>query len=103
MNHHLIAARFNLNQAAEQLTAQAEQAKALATLMDPLIAGKDAQIPIEDLAKALQPLGLCIVHKSLVLNTLALLSTVEDADGLSGTEMRIMEERFSAALKGAAT
>jgi len=103
MIHHIRSAQLNLNQAAEQLTAQAEQAKALAILLAPLNAGTDVQIPIEDLAKALLPLGLCIVHKSLVLNTLALLSTTDDEDGLSGTEMRIMEDRFSAALKGAAT
>ena len=60
-------------------------------------------IPVEALAMALLPLGLCIVHSDVVYEALALVLTAEDKEGSSGELLRQLEARLTAALAGSAT
>jgi len=55
-------------------------------------------IPVEALATALLPLGLCIVHRDVVSEALGLVQTVEDEEGLSRDLLSQLEDRLIAAL-----
>jgi hypothetical protein len=59
-------------------------------------------IPVEALAMALLPLGLCIVHRDVVSEALGLVQTVEDEEGLSGDLLARLECKLTAALAGSA-
>ena len=59
-------------------------------------------IPVEALAMALLPLGLCIVHRDVVSEALGLVQTVEDEEGLSRDLLSQLEDRLIAALTGVA-
>ena len=57
-------------------------------------------IPVEALAMALLPLGLCIVHRDVVSEALGLVQTTDDADGLMDESLNQLEDRLIAALTG---
>jgi hypothetical protein len=59
-------------------------------------------IPVEALAMALLPLGLCIVHRDVVSDALGVVKTVEDKEGLSWDLLDQLEDRLIAALNGSA-
>jgi hypothetical protein len=59
-------------------------------------------IPVEALAMALLPLGLCILHRDVVSEALGLVQTMEDEEGLSADLLRHLEARLTAALAGSA-
>lgn len=60
-------------------------------------------VPVEALAMALLPLGLCILHRDVVSEALGLLQVVEDKEGLSGDLLRQLEDRLIAAMTGKAS
>lgn len=59
-------------------------------------------IPVEALAQALLPLGLCIVHRDVVSEALAVVQTADDDEGLVGDLLQQLEGRLMAALMGRA-
>jgi len=59
-------------------------------------------IPVEALAMALLPLGLCIVHRDVVSEALGLVQTTDDEEGLSRDLLDQLENRLTAALTGSA-
>jgi len=59
-------------------------------------------IPVEALAMALLPLGLCIVHRDVVSEALGVVKTVEDKEGLSWDLLDQIEDKLIAALNGSA-
>jgi len=60
-------------------------------------------IPVEALAMALLPLGLCIVHRDVVSEALGVVKTFEDKEGLSWDLLDQLEDRLIAALNGSAS
>jgi hypothetical protein len=59
-------------------------------------------IPVEALAMALLPLGLCIVHRDVVSEALAALQTMDDDEGLLRGLPDQIEVSLTAALTGSA-
>ena len=101
--NELKIARTNIANTAHQLQKQAAQCNAVAALLGTLIDGAGDAMPVEELAKALLPLDLCIVHRNVVRNALGIVRSSEDDEGLSGEELRVTIERLELALKGAAS
>jgi len=60
-------------------------------------------IPVESLAAALLPLGLCIVHRDVVSEALAVVQTTDDAEGLLSELLNQLEDKLIAALTGKAS
>ncbi len=89
--------------AAQEHQNLATQCNALAGLMKAMKRPSDEPMPVETLAKGLLPFGLCIVHRSAVLDALAIVEQTDDAEGLSGDDLRRLERRLNAALNGSAT
>lgn len=102
MNPHLHRAAENLGDAAHRHRQLADQSAALATLVRSI--GKDAHVPmpVEDLAQALLPLDLCIVHRASVQLLLGFLKTGDDSDGLSNSDIHTLIERLELSIKGRA-
>lgn len=98
--HSLNLARTNIVNTARELSNRAIQCQAVATLLGTLTDGAGETLPVEELAKALLPLGLCIVHQNVVSNALHLAKSADNTDGLSSDELRVTEQRLAAALKG---
>lgn len=96
----LTIARNNIVNTARELQTRATQCQAVAALLDTLAGGAGEPMPVEELAKALLPLGLCIVHQNVVSNALHLAKSADNTDGLSSDELRVTEQRLAAALKG---
>lgn len=101
--HGLNLARTNIVNTARELQTRATQCQAVAALLGTLTDGAGETLPVEELAKALLPLGLCIVHQNVVRNALGIVRSSEDDEGLSGEELRVTIERLELALKGAAS
>jgi len=81
----------------------ATQCDAQAGLIKSMKRPSDEPMPVETLAKGLLPFGLCIVHRNAVLDALAIVEQTNDAEGLSGDDLRRLERRLNAALNGSAT
>lgn len=98
--HGLNLARANIVNTARELSNRAAQCQAVATLLGTLTDGAGDAMPVEELAKALLPLDLCIVHRNVVSNALHLVKTTDYIDSLSREELAVTERRLVAALKG---
>ena len=96
----LTIARNNIVNTARELQTRATQCQAVATLLGTLTDGAGETLPVEELAKALLPLGLCIVHQNVVRYAMGIVQATDNADGLSSDELRVTVERLEAALKG---
>jgi len=94
MQHVQAAAREHQN--------LATQCNALAEIMGAIMRPSDEPMPVETLAKGLLPFGLCIVHRSAVLDALVIVEQTNDAEGLSGDDLRRLKRRLNAALNGSA-
>lgn len=96
----LTLARTNIVNTARELSNRAAQCRAVATLLETLTDGAGESLPVEELAKVLLPLGLCIVHQNVVRNALGIVLSTDDSEGLSSEEVRVTVERLESALKG---
>jgi hypothetical protein len=56
--------------------------------------------PIPELAKALHPLDLCLMHREAVKDCLTILQQTKDVDGLSAEGLAALEITLEKALKG---
>ena len=88
--------------AAEHYQRVADQCRALAALLHTLQPASESPMPVEMLAAALKPLGLCIVHRDAVSQALAIVEQTDSAEGLSGDSLRQLERSLKAALEGRA-
>lgn len=79
----------------------ANQCSAVSYLVDALKPNEET-FPAESLAKALQPLDLCLVHRNLLRQCLAIIEQTEDTEGFSGDELRRLMRGLNSALKGGA-
>lgn len=102
MNPHLHRAAEALGNAAHRHRQLADQSAALATLARSIGADADKPMPVEDLAQALLPLDLCIVHRESVRQLLEFLKTGDDSDGLSNSDIHTLIKRLELSLKGRA-
>lgn len=98
----LAIAQQSITAAAEHHRRLSNQCAALAGMIQAIKPQKDEPMPVESLAKALLPLGLCIVHRDLVRDCLTIVEQTEDAEGLSGDELRRLDRGLNSALKGGA-
>jgi hypothetical protein len=76
------------------------QCAAMAGLLDAMTKASDQPHPIVELAQALQPMGLCIVHKDAVKKALTPVEQTNDVDGLSRESLLELERSLNAALTG---
>lgn len=102
MNPHLHRAAEALGNAAHRHRQLADQSAALATLARSIGADANVPMPVEDLAQALLPLDLCIVHRDSVRMLLSFLKTGDDSDGLSNSDIYALIQRLELSLKGRA-
>ena len=98
----LAIAQQSIKAAAEHHQRMADQCIAMASLIRNIKPPSDEPMPVMELAKTLLPLGLCIVHRDLVRDCLAIIEQTEDAEGLSGEDLRRLERGLNASLKGGA-
>lgn len=96
-------ALHHVEQAAGKHQSLATQCSALAGLIKSMKQPSDEPMPVEMLAKGLLPFDLCIVHRNVVLDALAIVEQTNDTEGLSGDDLRRLERRLNAALNGSAT
>lgn len=89
---------FAITDAAEHLRRLSNQCAALAEMIDAI--KQDGPMRVKSLAKALLPLGLCIVHRDLVRDCLTVVEQTEDAEGLSGNELLRLARGLNFALEG---
>jgi len=95
-------ARIHIENAAAHHETMAAQCKALTSLLKAMRPADEEPMPIETLAKGLHPFGLCIVHRDALRNALVLVEQIDDAEGLSGDELRRLERSLNAAIHGSA-
>lgn len=57
-------------------------------------------MPVLELATALKPLGLCLVHRELVLECLRVIESIDDDEGLSSEKLHRLQSGLSASLRG---
>ncbi len=100
LTDHLATALLQTRMAATHHQNMAAQCAALSALVDAMTKAGDQPHPIEDLALALLPLGLCIVHKDAVKNALTVVEAASDTDGLSRESLLDLERSLNAALTG---
>lgn len=93
----------HVEQAAGKHQSLATQCQALAGLIKSMKQPSDEPMPVETLAKSLLPFDLCIVHRNVVRDALDIVQQTDDAEGLSGDDLRRLERRLNAALNGSAT
>lgn len=101
--NELTIARENIANTARDLSNRAAQYQAVAALLSTMTQGAGEPLPVEELARVLLPLGLCVVHIGVVRNALAIVEQTDQTDGLSTEELRVTSERLESALKGSAT
>jgi hypothetical protein len=98
--NHLLLAHQQAKSAAAHHQNMATQCAAMAGLLDAMRKASDQPHPIVDLAQALLPMGLCILHKDAVKNALTVVETTTDTDGLSSEALLELERSLNAALTG---
>lgn len=99
--NHLLLAHQQAKSAAAHHQNMAQQCGAMAGLLDAMTnASNHHPHPIVELAQALLPMGLCILHKDAVKNALTVVETAADTDGLSRESLLELERSLNAALTG---
>lgn len=83
---NLNIAHHNVTQAAERHQALADQCRALAPLIQAIANPMAEPMPIQLIAKALRPFGLCLVHEHTLRQARDYIASDRDDDGLSGDE-----------------
>lgn len=89
-------AAINMDNAAHQHRRIADQCAALATLLRVINSEPRNPMPVVELAKALQPLDLCIVHRQTLRDAIAALKNEDD--GLGHDEFHVLIDRLNLAL-----
>lgn len=87
----------NLGNAAHQHRRIADQCAALATLLRVIDSEPRTPMPVVELAKALQPLDLCIVHRHTLRQAVGALQGEDD--GLGDTDLHTLIDRLQSSLK----
>ena len=98
--NHLLLAHQQAKSAAAHHQNMATQCAAMAGLLDAMRKTSDQPHPIVDLAQALLPLGLCILHKDAVTKALNLVEGTTDMEGLARESLLELERSLNAALTG---
>ncbi|MBU0917850.1 MAG: hypothetical protein KKD97_16005 [Gammaproteobacteria bacterium] len=101
MTQTLSLALQNVSKAAEQANQSAKTLEALGTLLKQASAGT-ASLDVETLARLLLTLGLCIVHRDVVIQALDVVKQTEDVDGLSCEGLKQLETKLALARDGIA-
>lgn len=101
MTTTLNLALHNVTAAAENASKTARTLEALGTLLKGASEGP-ASLDIESLARLLLTLGLCLVHRDVVMQTLEIVKQTNDVDGLSGEQLQEIEKRLQLAKDGRA-
>lgn len=103
MNFNL--AYHNLSTAAEHARERAKRYEALAVIVKAMAEPGEKETPIIELAKALQELDLCIVHRRIVMQAADVVRETDDHDGLSSSELDDLLRRLEQSLNvaGSAT
>ena len=96
MSNLIHQAANNLGDAAHHHRYKADRCAELATLLRSIESQAETPMPVEDLAQALLPLDLCIVHRFTVRDAITALQG-EDG-GLGHDELRALLERLNLAL-----
>jgi hypothetical protein len=78
----------------------AAQCQAVYNLIGTILRESDEPMPVLELARALKPLGLCILHRGVVVQALDIVASTDDAEGLSGYELHQLQNRLQLALDG---
>jgi hypothetical protein len=76
------------------------QCAALAALLETMQTPDAAGLPVLELANALLPFGLCIVHRDVVTNALAITEQTDDIDGFSSEALSKLAEALRSSLRG---
>ena len=98
--NHMLLAHQQAKSAAAHHQSMAHQIDAVAGLLDAMRKASNQPHPIVELAQALLPMGLCILHKDAVKNALTVVETAADTDGLSRESLLELERSLNAALTG---
>lgn len=98
--NHMLLAHQQAKSAAAHHQNMAQQCGAMAGLLDAMRKTSDQPHPIVDLAQALLPMGLCILHKDAVTKALSLVENTTDLEGLARDSLLELERSLNAALTG---
>lgn len=99
--HHamnLNVAHHNVTAAAERHQALADQCRALAPLIKAISQPMAAPMPIELMAQALRPFGICLVHEHTLRQARDYIATDQSDDGLSSDDYHRLLSRLNEAL-----
>lgn len=102
MTQTLSLALQNVSKAAEQANQSAKTLEALGTLLKQASAGTAASLDVETLARLLLTLGLCIVHRDVVIQALDVVKQADEVDGLSWDGLKQLETKLALARDGIA-
>lgn len=80
-------AYHNLSHAADLAREKANRYEALAIIVKAMAEPGAKETPIIELAKALQELDLCIVHRRIVMQAADVVRETDDHEGLSSSEL----------------
>ena len=80
-------AYHNLSTAAKHASERAKRYEALAIIVKAMADPEAKETPIIELAKALQELDLCIVHRRIVMQAADVVRETDDHESLSGSEL----------------
>jgi len=98
--NHLHLAHQQAKSAAALHQSMAYQINAVAMLLDAMRKASNQPHPIVELAQALLPMGLCILHKDAVTKALNLVESTTDLEGLDRESLLELERSLNAALTG---
>lgn len=101
MTQTLNLALHNVGQAVEKATQSAKTLEALGTLLKQANS-QHVSLDVETLARLLLTLGLCIVHRDVVIQALNVVTQAEDVDGLSWEGLKHLETKLALARDGIA-
>lgn len=97
MSNMIHIAANNLGNATHHHRRMADQCAALATLLRSIDSQPAEPMPVEELAKALLPLDLCIVHRHTLRDAIGALKGEDD--GLDHDEFHALIDRLNLALE----
>lgn len=101
MTQTLSLALSSVGQAAEKASQSARTLEALGTLLKQADS-QPVSLDVEALARLLLTLGLCLVHRDVVIQALNVVTQAEDVDGLSWEGLKHLETKLALARDGVA-
>ena len=88
----------NLSTAADNAREMAKRYEALAVIVKAMAEPREKETPIIELAKALQELDLCIVHRRIVMQAADVVRETDDHEGLSSSQLYDLLRRLEQSL-----